>query len=67
MIDVNDNSTIKIIDFGDAHHYTEDKRKMQEVMHKSPNYTAPEVYDGNYTEKCDIWSIGVILFVMLCG
>ena len=30
-------------------------------------YIAPEVIEKNFTEKCDIWSIGCILYAMLTG
>jgi len=28
---------------------------------------APEIFKGNYTEKCDIWAVGIILYIMIMG
>ena len=61
--------SIKVIDFGTASVFRKDDTK-QEHMNKEVGtayYIAPEVINLHYTEKCDIWSIGVILYIMISG
>ena len=66
LLDVKNRGTIKVIDFGTSHHYDSNSHTMHQ-MYGTPYYIAPEVLVGTYNEKCDMWSIGVILYIMLCG
>ena len=61
----NGNYQIKLIDFGTAKIFKPGK-KMNKFIGTS-YYIAPEVLKERYDEKCDIWSCGVILFILLCG
>ena len=56
---------IKIIDFGTAKIFKDDKNENSVVG--SPYYIAPEVLNKDYNEKCDTWSVGVILYMFLVG
>ncbi|KAE9616087.1 hypothetical protein Lal_00017747 [Lupinus albus] len=57
---------LKVCDFGSAEWFS-DGRKMKGIV-GTPCYVAPEVLLGReYNEKVDIWSSGVIMYMMLSG
>lgn len=56
---------LKIIDFGLACYFKPGKRYKDAVG--SAYYKAPELLKENYCEKCDIWSCGVICYILLGG
>jgi len=61
----NDDAKVKIIDFGMARALR--RREYLKHLRGTPYYIAPEVLEGQYSEHCDMWSFGVVMFVMLFG
>ena len=42
-------------------------KKSFDGMIGTPYYLAPEILLGEYNEECDIWSSGVIAYILLSG
>jgi calcium-dependent protein kinase len=61
--------TIKLIDFGLSKKLNTSSNLLerQNSVVGTPYYVAPEVLTMDYDFRCDIWSVGVILFIMLSG
>jgi serine/threonine protein kinase len=61
-----DQAIVKISDFGIARHIEKDD--MATTTCGTPGYVAPEIllYEP-YDHRCDFWSLGCVMFIMLCG
>ncbi|KAH1060654.1 hypothetical protein GLYMA_02G163300v4 [Glycine max] len=60
-----DNSSLKAIDFGLSDYVKPDER-LNDIV-GSAYYVAPEVLHRSYGTEADMWSIGVIAYILLCG
>jgi calcium-dependent protein kinase len=66
MYDHKDSNHLKLIDFGFSK-MCDKKAELRRKACGTLSYTAPEVLDWSYTQQCDQWSLGVIVFVLLAG
>lgn len=59
-------SDLKLIDFGLSQYFDSSSRMLSKSC-GTPYYVAPEVLEGSYNCKCDVWSVGVIAYMLLSG
>ena len=66
--DPSDHARLKLIDFGFSKlWYPTSENCRLKASCGSIQYVAPEVLKGRYNEKCDMWSLGVVTFMLLVG
>ena len=57
---------IKLIDFGLSRRHEKGDQPMSNPV-GTAYYMSPELLKGKYDKSCDIWSIGVVAYILLCG
>ncbi|XP_071371939.1 serine/threonine-protein kinase 33 [Centroberyx affinis] len=67
--DDNDMINIKVTDFGlSVKKGGVGSERMMKATCGTPSYMAPEMISAHdYSQQCDVWSIGIIMYMLLCG
>jgi len=67
FLNSSDDSPLKVIDFGLSKIFEKCESHKMTTKVGTAYYVSPEVLTGDYDEKCDVWSSGVILYILLSG
>jgi len=62
-----EDSPVKVIDFGLARKHDSGLEPPMTTLVGTPYYIAPEVLRKKYDKSCDLWSVGVVAYILLCG
>ena len=62
---ITESGSVRLIDFG-LSKASKNNRNLTTVA-GTPYYMAPEVLEGNYGDKADIWSLGVLMYTLVSG
>ena len=65
LLDRKGSINVKLVGFHCAHEFKKNQRF--ERMVGTSYYVAPEVLLHDYDQQCDMWSLGVVIYVMLTG
>lgn len=57
-------SLLKIIDFDISANFSQENLNQ---LCGSPYYIAPEILRGHYNEKIDVWSLGIVFYILVVG
>ncbi|KAL7546107.1 hypothetical protein ACHAWF_009439 [Thalassiosira exigua] len=66
FVNSSDDSPVKLIDFGLSRRHKRGEAPMTNPV-GTAYYMAPELLNGSYDKSCDVWSIGTIAYICLCG
>jgi len=61
-----DDAAVKLIDFGLSRRHEKGEKHMTNPV-GTAYYMSPELLKGKYDKSTDIWSIGVVAYILLCG
>lgn len=70
FVHTGDESDLRLIDFGSSakdeyHRPNEDNKLLHKTMAGTPFYTSPEMFQQRYSYETDVWSVGVVLYVLV--
>lgn len=62
-----EDAAVRLIDFGLSRTHDVKREGLMSNPVGTPYYMSPEIWNGQYDKSCDIWAVGVVTYILLCG